>query len=274
MYSPKQTLVLTFVSYLQETYQAVFGQAKPHHVDFLGTVAPRVLDTIAQSDALYHDLEHTILVTSVGQEILRAKKMCEGNGSVTPEDWLHLVVALLCHDVGYCKGACEQDDCELGRHTTGVGNGYVVLPLGATDASLSNYHVDRGKQYVKEQFQDEHLIDMTTVQQIVDLTRFPVRQGSLPDPQGLASLGRSADLIGQFSDRNYLQKLPALFYEFEQNGTNKTLGYRHLIDVRSGLPEFYRNCVHGYVEDAIAYLNHTPAGQKIVTELQTNVSGD
>lgn len=272
MYSPKQTLVSTFVSYLQETYESVFGQGEHHHVDFLGSVAGMVLDTIAQSDALYHDLEHTILVTSVGQEILQAKQLCEGPESVTSRDWLHLMIALLCHDIGYCKGICQQDDCDLGRQTTGLGDEYVFLPFGSTDASLSNYHVDRGKQFVKEQFHDEHLIDLTTVQQIIDLTRFPVRQGSLPDPQGLATLGRSADLIGQFSDRNYLQKLPALFYEFEQNGTNVTLGYRHLIDVRSGLPEFYRKCVHGYIEDAIAYLNHTPAGQKIVTELQANVS--
>ena len=272
MYSPKQTLVSTFVSYLQETYESVFGQGERHHVDFLGSVAGMGLDTIAQSDAFYHDLEHTILVTSVGQEILQAKQLCEGPESVTSRDWLHLMIALLCHDIGYCKGICQQDDCDLGRQTTGLGDEYVFLPFGSTDASLSNYHVDRGKQFVKEQFHDEHLIDLTTVQQIIDLTRFPVRQGSQHDPQGLATLGRSADLIGQFSDRNYLQKLPALFYEFEQNGTNETLGYRHLIDVRSGLPEFYRKCVHGYIEDAIAYLNHTPAGQKIVTELQATVS--
>ena len=140
MYSPKQTLVSTFVSYLQETYESVFGQGEHHHVDFLGSVAGMVLDTIAQSDALYHDLEHTILVTSVGQEILQAKQLCEGPESVTSRDWLHLMIALLCHDIGYCKGICQQDDCDLGRQTTGLGDEYVFLPFGSTDASLSNYH--------------------------------------------------------------------------------------------------------------------------------------
>ncbi|NEQ52686.1 MAG: metal-dependent phosphohydrolase [Leptolyngbya sp. SIO3F4] len=271
MYDPKQTLIQTFIGYLQETYGSVFSRTQLHHVDFLGAAGTKALSTIAQSDALYHNLEHTLLVTSVGQEILQAKQICEGHQSVTSEDWLHLITALLCHDIGYCKGVCQQDDCELGRHTTGVGEEYVFLPFGATDASLSSYHVDRSKRFVAEQFRDEPLIDVSKVQQIIDLTRFPAIQSSKPAMQ-LAILGRAADLVGQFSDRNYLQKLPALFYEFEQNGTNETLGYHHLTDVHSGLSKFYWNCVHSYVKDAIAYLKHTPTGQQIVTDLYANVS--
>ena len=272
MYDPRRTLIQTFISYLQESYQAVLGDGQSYSVDFLGAVASRVLGIIAQSDALYHNLEHTILVVSVGQEILQAKQVCEGNESVTPKDWLHVMIALLCHDIGYCKGVCLQDDCKLGRHVTGVDEDYVFLPIGSTDASLSSYHVDRSKRFVQEQFEDESLLDVSIVQQIIDRTRFPASDAPLVDGiQALADLGRSADLIGQFSDRNYLQKLPALFYEFEQNGTNKTLGYRHLTDVQTGLSGFYWNRVHGYVVDAISYLNHTPTGQKIVTDLYSNV---
>ncbi|MDV3353378.1 hypothetical protein SPB21_28140 [Leptothoe sp. ISB3NOV94-8A] len=51
---------------------------------------------------------------------------------------------------------------------------------------------------------------------------------SISDISGLADLGRMADLIGSFSDRNYLQKIPALFYEFEQNCANDSLGYRQI----------------------------------------------
>ena len=130
MYSPKQTLIYTFIAYLQETYQSVFDDGHPHHLDFLRSAARMALETIAQSDALYHDLEHTILVTSVGQEILQAKRCCEGNASVTSEDWLHFITALLCHDIGYRKGICRQDDCELGRHSTGIGGEFVFLPFG------------------------------------------------------------------------------------------------------------------------------------------------
>ena len=273
MYSPKQTLIDTFISYLQSTYKTVFGSDHPDHMALLGTIAGQALDVIAKSDALYHDLEHTILVTSVGQEILQAKRVCEGSSSVTAEDWLHFVVALLCHDIGYCKGVCHQDDIAMGRYSTGVGNRAVFLPFSATDASLSRYHVDRGQRYVQEQWQHEPLVDVGTVQRIIDRTRFPsVDKYPASDIRGLADLGRSADLIGQFSDRNYLQKLPALFYEFEQNGANNALGYRQIKDMRLGVAEFYWNCVSRYVEDAIAYLNHTSTGQQIVMELHTNIS--
>ena len=272
MYNPRQTLIQTFIGYLQNTYRSVFGHGRSQPVDLLGRVANRVLATIAQSDALYHNLEHTILVMTVGQEILQAKQHCEGYESVSAEDWLHLMIALLCHDIGYCQGVCQRDNRELRHQVTGVNNDYVVLPVGATDASLSFYHVDRSKQFVQEQFQDEALLDVDVVQQIIDRTRFPASNESLASHiQMLADLGRSADLIGQFSDRNYLQKLPALFYEFEQNGTNKTLGYECLTDVQTNLPGFYWHHVHRYVANAIDYLNYTPAGQQIVTDLYANV---
>ncbi|MBT9310969.1 metal-dependent phosphohydrolase [Leptothoe kymatousa] len=273
MYSPKKTLIETFTTYLQRTYDTVFCGSDPCYGEFLRSTARMVLGTIAQSDALYHDLEHTLLVTAVGQEILQAKRICEGSTSVTQQDWLHVITALLCHDIGYCKGICQQDDAELGRHITGIGEEYVFLPFGSTDAALSPYHVDRGKQFVCERFGTTTLLDIATVQNIIDRTRFPAIDRPMPaNVKALADLGRAADLIGQFSDRNYLQKLPALFYEFEQNGTNQSLGYNHLTDVKLGLSEFYWSRVHEHVEGAIDYLKYTPTGQQIVTELYANVA--
>ena len=40
-------------------------------------------------------------------------------------------------------------------------------------------------------------------------------------------LVRAADLIGQLADVNYLRKIPPLFAEFNEIGTNKKLGYRN-----------------------------------------------
>jgi hypothetical protein len=36
------------------------------------------LERIAHSDALYHNVEHTVTVLLVGQEILRCKHICAG----------------------------------------------------------------------------------------------------------------------------------------------------------------------------------------------------
>src|SRR5215469_12457381 len=45
--------------------------------------------------------------TLVGQEILRGKHISEGG--VTPRDWLHFIISLLCHDIGYVRGVCRGD---------------------------------------------------------------------------------------------------------------------------------------------------------------------
>ena len=51
--------------------------------------------------------KRTIMVTLVGQEILRGKHISVGG--VTPREWLHFIVSLLCHDIGYVRGVCRGD---------------------------------------------------------------------------------------------------------------------------------------------------------------------
>ena len=85
------------------------------------------------------------------------------------------------------------------------------------------------------------------------------------------ALVRAADLIGQLSDPRYLQKISALFYEFEETGQNKKLGYNNPGDLRQGYPKFYWNVVYSYVKDAIAYLNLTQQGKQILANLSANV---
>ena len=272
MYSPKYVLIKTFTQELQTTYQSVFGDRQPHLIEFLRSTAQIALETLANSDALYHNLEHTILVTSVGQEILQAKRIVNGAAAVSPENWLHFIIGLLCHDIGYLKGICAQDNVTAGQYTTGVDYHQVTLGPEATDAALTPYHVDRGKRFVAEQFAYTPLITVEWVQQIIELTRFPVPPDAMhQETSSYPGLARAADLIGQLGDRHYLQKLPGLFHEFAETGTSQTLGYRHPGDVRAGFPSFYWNVVHPYIKDAIAYLNRTQSGKQIVAQLQANV---
>jgi len=52
-------------------------------------------EIISHSDALYHDMYHSILVTFAGQEIIRGKHIREGG--VTSEDYVNFIVSCLCH---------------------------------------------------------------------------------------------------------------------------------------------------------------------------------
>lgn len=244
---------------------------KSDYIEIVAAVANLALSEIAGSDALYHDVEHTILVTLVGQEILRGKHQCEGN--VSQEDWLHALIALLCHDVGYVKGVCQQDETQTRCFATATPQGMVQLPPGATDASLTPYHVDRSKQFVIERLIECPWLDLQRLQAYIELTRFPVPAGEAhQDTENYPGLIRAADLIGQLADPRYLQKLPALFHEFEENGTNRCLGYHHPGELRAGYPNFFKKVVCPYIQPALQYLNQTAGGRQIVEQLYRNVA--
>jgi hypothetical protein len=238
-------------------------------LEWAGTMA---LEIISNSDAMYHNVEHTILVTLVGQEILRGKHIKEGG--VSPKDWLNCVISFMCHDIGYVKGVCRADNIPKGEFATGVGTDTVTLDCGFTDASLTPYHVNRGKLFVQERFGSVSVLDVTTIRKNIEYTRFPVPEQSddvyrADDP--FPSIVRSADLIGQLGDPRYLQKISNLYYEFEETGANKKLGYKNPGDLRKGYPKFYWNGVHKFVKESLAYLNYTQNGKQILAQLYANV---
>src|SRR4029079_11708007 len=89
------------------------------------------------SDAPYHDVDHTVMVTLLGTDLLRGREIAE---VVAPDDWLHTTVALLCHDVGYVRGACRGDTAtEVVVDLEGT---RLALPRGASDAWLIRFPAD------------------------------------------------------------------------------------------------------------------------------------
>src|SRR5216684_5239328 len=146
MFNPIQVVIEAFVDQLRGRYDQTYGTLDPDYPGIIGFVARMALENIANSDAPYHDMDHTIMVTLVGQEILRGKHISEGG--VTPRDWLHFIVSLLCHDIGYVRGICRGDGD--GSYVTNLAGDKVTLPEGATDASMTPYHVARSRLFVRE----------------------------------------------------------------------------------------------------------------------------
>ncbi|MBD2041621.1 Npun_R2479 family HD domain-containing metalloprotein [Microcoleus sp. FACHB-672] len=270
MFNGTELLISAFVEKLQTGYKRTYGGYKPDYADIIAWAGNMALENIANSDALYHNVEHTILVTLVGQEILRGKHIREGG--VSCEDWLHFTISLLCHDIGYVKGVCRQDKDAERLYATGIDGKLVNLPVGSTDASLTPYHVDRGKLFINERFGGHLLIDAEVIKGNIELTRFPVpKDEDHQDTINYPGLVRAADLIGQLSDPRYLQKISALFYEFVETGQDKILGYRHPGDLRKNYPKFYWNVVYPYIQDALLYLDLTQEGKQILANLYANV---
>lgn len=268
MFNPTTTLINAFVQELQAGYEQNYGGLKPDYANIISWSGRMALENIANSDALYHNVEHTLLVTLVGQEILRGRHIREGG--VSCEDWMHVIISLLCHDIGYVKGVCRQD--RKGIYATGIKGETVEVEPGATDAALAPFHVDRGKLFVAERFSGNRLIDAEVIKRNIELTRFPVPvDGDHADTINYPGLVRAADLIGQLSDPRYLKKVSALYYEFEEMGFNHKMGYETPGDLRRGYPKFYWGVVYPYIKDSLAYLSLTQEGQQITANLYSNV---
>lgn len=263
-------MIQTCIDYLQRSFREVYGDQKQNDLETMVELADYALNQIAQSDAPYHNLEHTILVTLAGQAILCGKQLSEG--TVSCQDWLHSIISLLCHDFGLVKGICRQDSLADHLYATGINNELVQLPANTTDASLMPYHIDRAKQFLSEYFQNFPAINITLLQQNIELTRFPVpNDPEHQDTDSYSGLVRAADLIGQLADPNYLKKMLFLFQEFEETGINKQFGYHHPDDIQKAYPNFFRTVVTPYIQTGLHYLTFTKEGKKLIYQLYKNV---
>ncbi len=270
MFNATEILIDAFVNQIREGYSRTYGCLKTDYQDIIAWAGSMALENIANSDALYHNVEHSVLVTLVGQEILRGKHIREGG--VSSEDWLHFIISLVCHDIGYVKGVCRQDKELEGFYSTGQNGKMISLTAGASDASLTPYHVDRAKLFINERFGGHTLIDAEVIKRNIELTRFPVPTAEdHQDTHSFAGLVRAADLIGQLSDPRYLKKITSLFYEFEETGINKVLGYQNPADLRKNYAKFYWNGVYPYIRDGLRYLSLTQQGKQILANLYSNV---
>jgi len=268
MFNATELLIDAFVESLQQDYIRTYGVLEPSYPGIIAWAGRMALENIANSDALYHDVEHTLMVTLVGQEILKGKHLREGG--VSPRDWMHFLLSLLCHDIGYVRGVCRDD--RNGTYTMGVDNQSITLPPGASDAALTPYHVDRGKHFVRERFGGHAIIDAEVIATNIERTRFPVPHDS--DHHGTddyPGLVRAADLIGQLASPNHMRKFPALFYEFEETGVNVTLGYKHPGDLRTNYPAFFWKVVRPYIQDGLRHLRVTQLGKQWIANLHAHV---
>ena len=270
MFNPTEIVIQAFVQHLRNMYGQIYGVLEPAYPDIISFVARLSLENIADSDAAYHDMNHTIMVTLVGQEILRGKHTRDGG--VTPRDWLHFTISLLCHDIGYVRGVCRDD--RDGHYVCNEKGDLASISAGATDASLTPYHVTRSKLFVRERFGKVSLthIDTREIEANIEHTRFPVpeheQHTSTADYPGLL---RAADLIGQLADINYLRKTSALFAEFQETGAIEKLGYQTSDDLRAAYPAFFWQAVRPYIGDALRYLRVTQEGKQWISNLYAHV---
>ena len=250
--------------FLRSYMRQRFGPSQTNLVDMVPAAARIALECIGNSDALYHNIEHTLLVTLAGHDILRGRSLY---GPLTADDYAHVIIACLTHDIGYVRGLFKDDD-EDGFVVNASGR-KLTLPRGSSDAALMPYHVDRSKLYVMRRIEGIPLLNKQRIADAIEGTRFPPPEGQEFGEE--ASIVRAADLIGQLGDPNYIRKANALYHEFEEVGMNRQLGYDSPADIVNRYPQFYFNCVAPHIQTEIRYLNMTSSGRQWIASLYGNV---
>lgn len=253
-------------SFLAEHMERRFGATDAVLIEAIPSAARLALDCIGNSDALYHNVEHTMLATLVGYDIMRGRALLT---QTCASDFAHVIAACLFHDIGFVRGILAGDSPD--GYVTDARGGKTKLERGSSDAALMPYHVDRSKLFVLDRIANSELLDAERIARAIEYTRFP----SVPDPEDPGNeeglLVRAADLIGQLGDPHYLRKVNALYYEFEEVGMNRQLGYSSPADLTDKYPQFYWNSVSEHIQTAIRYLNVSSSGRQWIASLYSNV---
>lgn len=254
-------------NFLAEDFLRTFGSSEQELAHGVATAARLILERIGNSDALYHNVEHTMLVTLAGRDLMRGRMLME---QVSGLDWAHFIVACLAHDIGYVRGLLRDDTAQ--EFVADMAGNKVTLSRGASDAALTPYHVDRSKLFVLERLSENKAIDALRVAAAIEFTRFPVESAVAPNDNATeANLVRAADLIGQLGDPSYLNKTNALFCEFREIGVAEKLNYSSPADLVESYPDFFWRSVSPHIGPAVRYLKMTVEGRTWLAHLNSNV---
>lgn len=167
----------------------------------------------------YHDLKHTTDCLLAMARLLHGASI---NGLSIPEGDVTLgLIAALLHDTGYIQ---TEDD------------------LGGTGAKYTLVHVQRSVAFMEDYFAQAGFSsrDFDYCRRCINCTGLETRIKEIRFESALhQAVGRmlgTADLLGQMADRTYLERLPFLYWEFEEG---KVKGFESELDLLRKTPAFW-----------------------------------
>lgn len=171
----------------------------------------------------YHNYAHTVSVFAAASRLLDGCALA-GIG-IDSEIAVEILIAALLHDSGYIK---EEGD------------------RSGTGAQYTKVHVDRSAAFALREagtfkLKPEQAARISRMILGTDLARpiASLKQDSLcEDEQTGIEILAAADLLGQMSDRAYIEKLLFLYYEFREAGIE---GYNSSFDILKKTAGFYES---------------------------------
>ena len=256
-------------TFLASETKSRFGASHARLAEFLPYAARLTLECIGNSDALYHNVEHTLLVTLAGHDILMGRAVLR---PTTPDDYANFILACLTHDIGYVRGTVQGDDGD--SYVADLSGRTIRLPRGSSDAALAPYHVDRSKLFVFERLDTARRSRCEPDRQgdrvyAISLCRFIVKRRT--DRRRRAAAARRRPHRAARRPQLPEESRMPCSTNFEEVGMNKALGYETPADVVYKYPQFYWNNVAPQIHTAIRYLNVTSSGRQWIANLHSNV---
>jgi hypothetical protein len=183
--------------------------------------------------AEYHDFNHTMSV------LLASARLLDGYNIervFLPEELaIQLLLATLLHDTGYIQ---EDWDTE------------------GTGAKYSRQHEQRSIEFLQRhagvfEIEEPEVEPLVRLIESTDLkTDFARIAFPSEEEQDAGAILGSADILGQMSDRAYLEKLLFLYHEFREAGIP---GYETEFDILKKTRDFY-NAVRGRLRDTYLHV--------------------
>lgn len=225
---------------ISEDYRALFSDATP---DFVPRVFGWLMDAFEGRmlgylpiDTSYHDLGHMLQGTLCLSQLLRGRALSGERPELSRRTFELAIIAVLLHDTGYLKKVSD--------------------PVG-TGAKYTHVHVSRSCDFASDLLRAKgFLIDkIEAVQNMIRCTAMGVDIRTLrfaSEEERIAgySVG-TADLLGQMAADDYVEKLPALFEEFEESRhyQGQAVGaFLSVEDLKLKTPRFWKNYVIPKIE--------------------------
>lgn len=227
----------------QRQVEVIVRDISPHHdmgrinrlFRLVATAYDGGLPGYQKLQTLYHNHHHTLEVVLCTARLLHGLHL---SGKTLGPDGIDMaVMGALLHDVGYLKRAGEED-----------GSG----------AQFTADHVPRGAQFARAHLAGEPAAFLDGLTKVILITdhRQPVERLVFTSAEGqLAALATgTADLVSQMANREYLERLLLLYFEFREAGLGNYDDFDDLLDKTYSFYHLTQERLDGPLQGLAPYL--------------------
>lgn len=266
MFRPADIVTEALLDRLGHAFTEMFPGAPPQERHALLRAARVGLTFSSLTDAVYHNLDHTVQVVCVGLDMLRGKVVRDGN--VRSIEAVHFLASLCLFSVGFNRRLLAGDD---GSCCVVADGASITLPPGATDAYLWPHYADRGMLFARRHFHGDPVLDGEMLAAILDYARFPPPLDRLPETDSYPGLLRAAHLIGAVADPYFFHKLKPLTLEMEESGILGLLGFKDVVEFRANYTELFWTTLAPVIRDGAALLEYTTPGRLWLSSMRSHL---